>query len=254
MSNGHTPARSGRYVKAIPVRSGERDFDVAVDSTLRAALLHQEGAFSGFSVTPSDLRKKVFRRPCRHLTVFVVDASESMGRGTFIRMKAAKGAALAILAKSRLGRHRIAMVGFWDEFAEVILQPTSSLTLARERLKTLPTGGATPFADGLVKAWKIVKTERIKDPEIQPLLVIISDGEANVPYGGRRYMTKVREELLAIADRIGRDRIHSIAIDTRPAWAGPGDMQRVADALGGTYHLIDGVQAGNVVDAISTFT
>lgn len=228
---------------------------MAVDSTVRAALARRsaDGTPHPFSVTFRDLRKKLFRRPRRNLIVFVVDASESMGQGTFVRMRAAKGAALAVLARARLGRHRLAMVAFWDEAAEVILQPTASLSLARERLKALPTGGATPFADGLMKAWKLVKTERHKDPDITPLLVIISDGDANVPCDPRQGVTRVREELLSIAEGIGRDRIHSIAIDTKPTWDKPHDMRAIARSLGARYHHIDGLKAANVVDAITGF-
>ncbi len=174
-----------------------------------------------------------------------------MGQGTFARMKAAKGAALAILAKARLGRHRIAMVAFWGESAEVVLQPTSSLSLARRCLKSLPTGGATPFADGLMRAWKIVKTERLKDPEIRPLMVVISDGEANVPYDRNQNLTGVMDELLLISQRIGQDKLHTIAIDTKPLMEKSDAMRMIAKSLGGTYHQIQHLRARNVVEFIS---
>jgi magnesium chelatase subunit D len=251
----HTTARSGRYVKALPVREGERYFDVAVDSTLRAALIRPDNSppQKSFSVDPSDLRKKIFKRPRKSLIVFVVDASDSMGEGTFARMKAAKGAALAILAKARLKRHRIAMVAFWGESAEVVLQPTSSLALARKRLKSLHIGGATPFADGLMKAWAVVKTERLKDPDIKPLLVIISDGEANVPYGDKQKFMQVPAELALIGRRIAQDHIYSIVIDTKLPWEKSDDMRRVAETLGGTYHRISRLKARNVVEFVSAF-
>lgn len=198
-----------------------------------------------------DLRKKQFKRPRNRLIVFVVDASESMGQGTVVRMKAAKGAALAILAKARLARNRIAMVAFWDESAEVVLPPTASLSLAQTRLKALTAGGATPFADGLLKAWQVVKSERRKDPELTPLLVVISDGDANVPAEPGRKYQNVRAEIDTIARAIAKDRIHSIAIDTRPAWEKSDDMRKIARSLNAAYHHIDGLKAGNVVDCIT---
>lgn len=42
-------------------------------------------------------------------------------------------------------------------------------------------GGATPFADGLLKAWQLIRAARAKSPGLRPVLVIISDGQANVP-------------------------------------------------------------------------
>ncbi len=168
-------------------------------------------------------------------------------------MKAAKGAVLAILAKARRKRHRVGMVAFRDKTAQVILQPTSSLTLARERLKSLPTGGATPFADGLMKAWQIVIAQRLKDPEISPLLVVISDGEANVPYDQDQYSLDVMAELHLISQRIGQDNIHSIVIDTRPLSDSSDDMRMITKSLGGAYHHIASLKAGHLVDAISKF-
>ena len=204
-----------------------------------------------FSITPNDLRKKIFKRPRKNLIIFIVDASDSMGQGTFARMKAAKGAALAILAKARLGRHRIAMVAFRDESAEVVLQPTHSLSLAKKRLKSLPTGGATPFAHGLMRAWKMVKTERLKDPGIKPLFVVISDGEANVPYDSHNKSMEVMGELFSIAQKIGQDNIASLVLDTKPPWEKTDDMRKLTESLGGTYHHLYGLKAKNVVAFIA---
>lgn len=237
------------------MKEGERFFDVAVDSTLRAALIRhgRAGDTDAFSVSPSDLHKKLFKRPTRTLIVFVVDASDSMGEGTFARMKAAKGAALAILTKARLGRHRIAMVAFRGESADILLQPTASLTLAGRRLKSLPVGGATPLAAGLIKAWKIVRTERLKDPHINPMLVVISDGEANVPYAPDRRLKDVADELAAIAQRIGKDNIGAVVIDTKPFWEKSDGMLSLAKSLGGAYHHINRINARHVVEFISRF-
>ncbi len=226
-----------------------------MDATLRAALIRQGVSRrpDQFSVTHRDLHKKIFKRPRKALIIFVVDASDSMGQGTYARMKAAKGAVLAILAKARRKKHRVGMVAFRDKTAQVILQPTSSLTLARECLKSLPTGGATPFADGLMKAWQIVIAQRLKDPEISPLMVVISDGEANVPYDQDQYSLDVMAELHLISQRISQDNIHSIVIDTRPLSDSSDDMRMITNSLGGTYHHIASLKAGHLVDAISKF-
>ncbi len=252
MSRGaadQAPARSGRYVRAAHVKAGEHSFDIAVDATLRAALIRPDRRRDApvFGIAPSDLRKKLFKRPCRSLIVFVVDASDSMGQGTMARMTAAKGAVLAFLAKAHRQRHRIAMVAFMKKSAEVVLHPTTSLEMARNRLQSLPTGGATPFADGLMKAWRLVKNERLKDPHIRPLLVVISDGEANVPYDAGNNLTRVMPELEQIARRIAQDHIHAVVIDTKPQKERSGDMDRIARALGGSCHHIDRLKANNVV-------
>ena len=175
---------------------------MAIDATLRAAARrhHTTKPKRAFSVSTDDLHKKVFKHPAQTLIVFLVDASDSMGQGTFARMKAAKGAVLAILAKARLQRHRVAMVAFRDRSAQVVLPPTTSLDLAKQRLQSLPTGGATPFGHGLMTAWQLVQTERRKDAAIDPLLVILSDGEANIPYDDSSPYPAVNAELLRICD------------------------------------------------------
>ncbi len=244
-----TEARTGRYVRSVPVRKGENGFDVAVDATMRAAMLRQaqEGANGEFCVQAEDLRKKIRKRPQNALVVFAVDASDSMGGGTVVRMRAAKGAALALLAKSCQKRDRVAVVAFRDESARVLLRPTSSVTLARERLQRLPTGGATPFADGLMKSWQLIKAERAKDPDLNPLLVVISDGEANVPL---QKGCKIMDEVLALSDHIRQDGIASVAIDTKPRSQSSGEMQQVARALGARYHHVSRLLAKDVLELV----
>jgi magnesium chelatase subunit D len=238
------------------VRENDRHFDIAVDATLRAAMVRQ-GAGAGTEgvvIAPEDLRKKHFKRPGVTLIVFVVDGSDSMGQqGTFVRMKAAKGAALALLTKARLRRHRIAMVEFRGQSAQIVLPPTSSLALAQRQLNSLPTGGATPLAHGLMTAWQMIRTERLKNPTIKPLMVVLSDGEANVPYQSDRSRIDVIKELHLIAGRIGQDRIHSILIDTLPRWEANHQMRHIAQWMGGAYHHVDRLGAATVVDAIHGF-
>jgi magnesium chelatase subunit D len=246
---------SGKYVASAPLQTGESHFDIAVDATLRTAILRQaqwsQRPLDSFSVTSEDLRKKIFRRPCKTLIILVVDASDSMGKGTYARMKAAKGAALALLAKAGKKKIRLGVIAFRKDTADVILQPTTSLKRAQECLKNLPTGGATPFSDGLMKAWQLIQSERLKDPNIKPVLIMISDGEANVPYDKKRGLLEVMDELFFIAHRISREPIYTIAIDTKPHYEKSKDMRMIAKALKADYHHINSLKAGRVLDVLS---
>ena len=256
VKSAQSQSANGRYVRAAPLRENERSYTIAADATIRAALLRNSSDTQEerFSVKKADIRKKIFKRPRKTLIVFVVDSSDSMGDdGTYARIKAAKGAVLAILGKAYQKRHCVGMVSFRDESAEVILQPTSSLSLAQDRLKTLPTGGSTPFADGLMKAWQLIKTERLKDRDTRPLLVILSDGETNVPYDSSCNLGEEMQELLLISGRIGRDNISALVIDTRPLRKPSTAMRDIADALGGNYHHINTLKASGVLRAIVDF-
>jgi magnesium chelatase subunit D len=241
-------------VKSLAVKEGEKDYDIAPDATLRAALIRNGENRGSFSITSNDLRKKLYKRPQSTLIVFIVDSSDSMGDdGNYARIKAAKGAVLAILSKAYQKRHRVSMVTFREASAEILLHPTTSLNRAERSLRALPTGGTTPFADGLLKAWRIVKTERLKDPGIRPLLVILSDGEANVPHDPACGPSDVMDELFAIAGRIGSDGISSLVIDTRPLHKPSTEMSEIAAAIGGNYHHISSLKAAGMVQVVVNF-
>jgi magnesium chelatase subunit D len=246
--------RSGRYIRAGRVRDDERHYDLALDATVRSALLRRFGTVAPptrLEICHADLRKKLYLHPRRTLIVFVVDSSDSMGDdGTYARIKAAKGAVLATLGHAYRKRHRVAMVVFREETATVVLPPTTSLALAQRRLRTLPTGGATPFADGLMLAWRLIRTERRKESECRPMLVILSDGEANVAHDPERNPTEVMAELMAIAARIGADSIPSLCIDTRPLRSPAPQMRELAAALGGSYRHISRLSNSTMVQTV----
>ena len=248
---------SGRYVKAAPVQENEHSFDLAADATIRSALLRQGEKIAGMeelSISAADLHKKIYQRHSRSLIVFVVDVSESMGEdGAQARIRAAKGTILGILTKAYQKRFRIGLVSFCDESAETVLQPTSSLPLAQKCLKSLPVGGATPFAHGLMKGWQMIKTERRKDPDIRPLMVVLSDGEANVAYDGNVPPNKIIDELLSIGALIGRDQVSSLVIETRPLREPSGTMRALAGAMGGSYYHSTTFKNGDLLQAVAAF-
>jgi magnesium chelatase subunit D len=162
-------------------------------------------------------------------------------------MAAAKGAILALLTPAYQRRDRIALVVFRDAGAQLLLPPTGSVALARWQLRRLPTGGATPLAEGLLRAWKLVRAERRKDPHLVANLVLISDGDANVSLGRTR---DCETELVQLASRIQDDGIDAVAIDTLPRGSGTAPMCRIADRLGARYYHIDHLRASAIVRTV----
>ena len=162
-------------------------------------------------------------------------------------MTAAKGAALALLTTAYQRRDRVALVIFEGQHATVALRPTSSVVLARRRLRRLPVGGATPLADGLSRAWQLVKVERLRDPQLDPLLVLISDGEANVPL---RLGNDINAELHLLGQTITRGGVRSIIIDTAARYARSARMIQLANSLSATYHQIRAPGAAHVVRVV----
>ncbi|MFC1706048.1 VWA domain-containing protein [Planctomycetota bacterium] len=233
---------SGRYSRSRPYAPSEPLADLAVDATLRAVARRRSRPWS---ISVDDLRKKVRFQLRRSLVVFLVDASESMG--TRDRMTAARGAALALLATAYRNRDRVAVVAFCRCEAQVLLRPTSSIALARERLQALPTGGATPFADGLLKAWQLIRTERAKDRAVEPLLAILSDGEANVPLQPGRSVTR---ELHYLARSMRAEGIRAVIVDAKDGPQRERFMVSLAEVLGADYHHVDRPRASLLVGVL----
>jgi magnesium chelatase subunit D len=248
----HTVAPRGRYRRAVALRPGEQASDIAWDATFRAAirqmLWREPGRVGRWHVTPADLHRKQRIRPCERLIVFVVDASDSMGEGAEVRMRAAKGAVLAILRQAYLNRSRVALIAFGGEEGTVILPPTNSISRAQSCLRQLPIGGATPFASGLLKAWQLINGERHKRPGLVPILMVISDGEANVPLvSGRPPLAELRQ----LAARVKRERIPAVMVDVTTRYEKGMAMRDIASAMGASYLKVEALGTRNLLRALS---
>lgn len=240
---------SGRYLRQrMPTG---RD-DIAIDATIRAAAPYQRdrSGNNAIRVKSEDIREKERVGKTSAVVMFVVDASGSMG--AMQRMQSAKGAVLSMLLDSYQKRDKIGMVAFKGKDAELIMPPTSSVDLALHRLQELPTGGKTPLSAGLSRGIKILEAEIRKNGEIKPMMVLISDGRANVGLGG-----KIKEELLEVTERSRMLGINTIVIDTEVVQSSFMDMrlgycQDIAESAGGKYYPISGLTAEalyNIVDA-----
>jgi len=108
--------------------------------------------------------------------LFAVDASGSMAAGQ--RIRAVKGAVLSLLLDAYQRRDKVGLITFRGAAAELALPPTSSVDAGARRLAALPTGGRTPLAAGLAIAARVLRAERLKDPDRRPLLVVVTDGRA----------------------------------------------------------------------------
>ncbi|MDI6810773.1 MAG: putative cobaltochelatase [archaeon] len=243
----------GKYVRyGIP--KGEIK-DVALDATIRAAAPYQKERKGDSDLSPyracgvvgrsptavviksSDIREKIRVGKVSTATMFVVDASGSMGANR--RMESAKGAALSLLLDSYQQRDKVGMVAFRGNQADVLLPLCSSVDLAYKSLKELPTGGRTPLSAGLERGLNLLMIEKKKDEGAIPVLVLISDGRANVSRG----TTDIRMELLALAEQARAKGIQVIVIDTevvKNSFLQPqlGYCREIASYSGGRYYPI----------------
>ncbi|MCL4079080.1 magnesium chelatase subunit D family protein [Coriobacteriia bacterium Es71-Z0120] len=221
---------TGRYTRSEPVRPGAR-IDVAFDATIRAAAPHQSGREGDLAITlePSDLRNKVRTKRVGASIVFCVDASGSMGASN--RMEAAKAAVLELLVGAYQRRDRVGLVAFRGEGAEVLLAPTASVELAQLKLRSLPVGGATPLAHGLIRSLEILESERKRNHEIVPWLVLVTDGRANVGVNGGLGS----EDARVAAQQVRERSINAIVIDTTAVPGGGSAAREIARVAGADY-------------------
>ncbi|MET9064140.1 magnesium chelatase subunit D family protein [Streptosporangium sandarakinum] len=172
-------ARTGRGRSTGSRLPEGRARDLHVPATLLAAAPHQarRGRRSaGLLLRAGDLREKVREGKEGNLVLFVVDASGSMAARK--RMTAVKTAVLSLLLDAYQRRDKVGLVTFRGDSARLDLPPTSSVEAGAARLRTLPTGGRTPLAAGLVKAAEVLRLEGMRDPARRPLLVLVTDGRA----------------------------------------------------------------------------
>lgn len=238
--------RHGHYVRAVAPHGPLRD--LAIDATLHAAAPLQRirratEASTRFIVRPDDLRVKERRRRLGNLILFVVDASGSMAARR--RMEAVKGAVLGLLLDAYQKRDRVGLIAFRGERAELLLPPTTSVDRAEQALRALPTGGRTPLAHALALAGEELRKATRGDDDLVPLLVLVSDGRANVGIGG-----DARRDAQQVAATLAARHIASLVLDSEQGFIHLGLARELAIWLGGDYLRLEELHADTVRGAI----
>lgn len=254
----------GRFVRPVFPKEGE-PLRLAIGATLREAAKNQ-GARRAASadpsskkliIEPSDVRAKLMARKSGCLLIFLVDASGSMAIN---RMNAAKGAALGLLMEAYQSRDKIALIPFQGQKAEVLLPPTRSIALAKNRLDIMPCGGGSPLAHALTLAIKTGLNAMSTGDVGRSVVVLISDGRANIPLDvslgkiteeelktkkpqtdaeKKEERNKLKEEVIRIAAAIGElPNFNLLVIDTENKFVSTGVAKEIADVAGGRYHFI----------------
>ena len=201
----------GRMVRDAAAR--EREHDIALAATLRAAAPYQRlrrDAANGrrIVIARSDLRSAVRERKRGANILFVVDASGSMAARA--RMRAVKGATLALLREAYVRRDRVGLVAFRRDRAETLLPLTRSVELAQRLLQELPTGGRTPLAAGLSEALLHLAGAARRGELAETLLVLLTDGRATAAPEGE----DPAQAALAAAEAIGNTGVRALVLDT----------------------------------------
>jgi magnesium chelatase subunit D len=175
---------------------------------------------SRIQIRADDLHVKRYQQRQGVVTIFLVDAS---GSSATQRLAEAKGAVEQLLADCYIRRDEVAMIALRGRTADVVLPPTRSLVRAKRNLAALPGGGGTPLATGFAAVNAMALSIRRKG--MTPLIVVMTDGVANVTLEGVGGRERAHQDALHTARQL-RAAGHAILfIDTASA------PQALAEAL-----------------------
>jgi len=214
-----TEARSerGRYVSyEFPKR---KPWDLALGPTLRAAAIHRVLRQSGklrLKVDVEDIRVKVREMRAPLTIILLLDMSESMA----IALPNIRNAVLSMHDIAYKKHDRVGLVVFKGPGATTLQPPTTNLNLIVARLKDVGASDLTPLAAGMFQSWRLLRNEKVKNKDIIPVLVIISDGIANVPLGSplspftrSRFLNNAQADVVDAAFLLQREGIQTLVIN-----------------------------------------
>lgn len=162
-------------------------------------------------VTRDDFRVAKIKQRTEATAIFAVDAS---GSTAFQRLAEAKGAVEHILAECYVRRDKVALVSFRSKAAEVLLPPTRSLERAKRALAGLPGGGGTPLAAGLDEVF--ILALRVRKSGGNPVVILLTDGRANVTRDGEGNKVRALEETRSAARLFAAEGFEAMVIDVSP--------------------------------------
>jgi Mg-chelatase subunit ChlI/Mg-chelatase subunit ChlD len=234
---------AGKHAKAVTSLHRGRPYgwklpkgkssDIHIPATIRTAARKQKGrekaAQRALTILLEDVREKLKLYKAPVTMLFVVDLSGSM----LLSIEAVKEALLKLHTDAYRYRDRVGIVALKGIGAVTVQHPITNLKVVANKLVNLKISGYTPLATGMLKAWKVLKEEKRRNPSTIPLMVIITDGNANVPLkksletGEIRNIEEIRvifreyedlatKDVISVSKMIKREGIPTIIINTNP--------------------------------------
>jgi magnesium chelatase subunit D len=234
--------------------------DIHIPATIREAARKQAGRErpldTALRISLEDIRENLRVDKASMTMVFVVDLSGSM----LYNVEAVREALLRLHGDAYRSRDRVGIVALKGLSAEVVQHPITNLRVVANKLVSMRISGFTPLAAGMYKGWEVLKEAKRRSPSAVPVMVIVTDGSANVPLKKSIETGEVRQideslaavreyEDLAVSDAysvarmVKREGIHVVVVNTNPHIYGResygfGVTEHIASLTRGTHHAI----------------
>jgi magnesium chelatase subunit D len=216
-------------------------------ATLRAAAPKQR-LRSGTQTARVAIRSEDFHvhRYQQNSATCLILALDASGSAALQRLAEAKGAVELLLQQSYARRDSVCIVAFRGAQAQLLLPMTRSLVRAKRAMTGLPGGGGTPLALALKMACE--QAQQLHRQGVTPLLVVLSDGRANISLAGVGGREQAQADAVQWATQWRLTGHRSMWIDTsvKP----DAQVQNMASTMGGHYLPMPQVQAHRMASAM----
>ena len=254
-SQGNSSGRSGQFRsgmqrgRPLPPRPGRPagHARLHVLATLRAAApkqrLRSATGQGRVAIRSEDFHVHRYQQNSSSCMILALDAS---GSAALQRLAEAKGAVELLLQQSYARRDSVCIVAFRGAKAQLLLPMTRSLVRAKRAMTGLPGGGGTPLALALKMACE--QSVQLQRQGVTPILVVLSDGRANVTLQGLGGRAQAQADALQWVQQWRQTGHRSLWIDTS-VQPDP-QVQNLADAMGASYMPMPQVQAQRMATAM----
>jgi Mg-chelatase subunit ChlD len=134
---------------------------------------------------------------------------------------AAKGLLAVLMETSYRRRARVALMQFGGREAMMVMPPRRAPKNQRPLLEVIHGGGGTPLRRGLEKASAVLRQERLRNPQQQQTLVLMTDGRSRDSVAGLEPVCP------------------TVVVDTEAGSVRLGRCRGLAAALGAEYIPLD---------------
>jgi Mg-chelatase subunit ChlI/Mg-chelatase subunit ChlD len=217
-------SQKGRYVSyRTPIN---RPKSLALDATIRNYLkniIYNKTDISfPIKFDKYDLMDKIYEYRAPLALFFVLDSSASM----YYVIKQMTDVILALQKEGYRKKDKLALLVFRGKDAIILQKPTVNFKNAIGKLKKLEGKSYTPMAAALKKCIRLIKSERLKNRNIIPVLFICSDCGANISVKQPDLIAQVEtdyiyivNELKEMAKDMVRQKIHTVVLEPKKSYA-----------------------------------